>query len=380
MRFSPFSLVMAGGRLAARPCAGETETGALRTPGHAVKTQRPAADADRLRTLGGGTMRRLLAACAFAVCASVGSTALGPVAQAQDFPSKLIRIVVPFTPGGSNDVVGRELAAGFQSRWSHGAVVENRPGGGGTIAYSQVAKAPPDGYLLLIAPVSFTITPHMSRNPPFNPLTDYAPINMVADVPFAMVIHPSVPARNLKEFIALAKASPGKMSYASVGVGTPQHLGGELFKLSAGVDLVHVPFRGATAVLPDLVAGRVQMFIGAINSLLPLIKDGKLIALGATSLKRIPSLPDVPTVAETFPGFEVGSGVGLVAPAGTPAPIVDILNRASAEVIATKGFHDRMAAIGVEVVGTTPAQHTKIIADDYAKWAKVVKEAGLQPQ
>jgi tripartite-type tricarboxylate transporter receptor subunit TctC len=319
-------------------------------------------------------MRQLLVTCIAALVA--GLTPAG----AQDFPKQLIKIIIPFTPGGSNDVVGRELAAGFQARWTQGAVVENRPGGGGTIAYSMVAKAAPDGHLLLIAPVSFTITPHMTRNPTFNPIADYAPINMVADVPFIMVVHPSVPARTVKEFIALAKASPGKMSYASVGVGTPQHLGGELFKLSAGVDLVHVPFRGAIAVLPDLVAGRVQMFIGAINSLLPLIKEGKLIALGATSAKRIPALPDVPTLGETFPGFEVGSGVGLVAPVGTPASIVDILNRASAEIIATKGFQQRMAAIGVEVMGTTPAQYAKIIADDYAKWARVVKDAGIKPE
>jgi tripartite-type tricarboxylate transporter receptor subunit TctC len=320
-------------------------------------------------------MRRRIAACLIAAAALAGSPA-----AAQDFPKQLIKIIIPFTPGGSNDVVGRELAAGFQARWKEGAVVENRPGGGGTIAYSQVAKSPPDGHLLLIAPVSFTIVPHMSRNPVFNPITDYAPISMVADVPFVMVVHPDVPARSVKEFVALAKQKPGQMSYASVGVGTPQHLGGELFKLSAGVDLVHVPFRGATAVLPDLLAGRVHMFIGAINSLLPLIKEGKLIALGAATLKRIPSLPDVPTLAEMFPGFDVGSGVGLVAPAGTPAPIVDILNKASAEIIATKGFHERMAAIGVEVVGTTPAEHAKIIADDYAKWARVVKEAGIKPE
>ena len=192
--------------------------------------------------------------------------------------------------------------------------------------------------------------------------------------------HRPLPARTVKEFIALAKASPGQMSYASVGVGTPQHLGAELFKIYAGVDLVHVPFRGAIAAIPDLLAGRVQMFIGAINSLLPLIWDGKLLALAAAGSKRIPSLPDVPTLAETFPGFEVGSGVGLVAPAGTPAPIVETLNRASAEIIATPGFHQRMAAIGVDVVGTTPAQYAKIIADDYAKWSKVVPAAGIKPE
>jgi tripartite-type tricarboxylate transporter receptor subunit TctC len=306
--------------------------------------------------------------------------ALALPASAQDFPSKLIRIVVPFTPGGSNDVVARELAGGFQAKWNQNAVVENRPGGGGTIAYSQVAKSPPDGYLLLIAPVSFTITPHLSRNPGFNPLTDYAPINMVADVPFVMVVPPTVPARSVKEFIALAKAAPGQMSYGSVGVGTPQHLGAELFKLQAGVDLIHVPFRGAIATIPDLLAGRIQMFIGAINSLLPLIREGKLVALAAAGPRRIASLPDLPTMAETFPGFEVGSGVGLVAPAGTPAPIIDTLHRATAEIIATPGFHQRMAAIGVDVVGTTPAEYMKLIRDDYDKWGKVVQAAGIKPE
>jgi tripartite-type tricarboxylate transporter receptor subunit TctC len=170
------------------------------------------------------------------------------------------------------------------------------------------------------------------------------------------------------------------MAYGSVGVGTPQHLGAELFKMNAGVDLVHVPFRGATAVIPDLLAGRIQMFIGAINSLLPLIKEGKLFALAATGSKRIAQLPDVPTMAETFPGFEVGSGVGLVAPAGTPPAIVATLNRAAAEIIATPGFHQRMAAIGVDVVGTTPAEYAKIIRDDYAKWGKVVAAAGIKPE
>ena len=184
----------------------------------------------------------------------------------------------------------------------------------------------------------------------------------------------------MKEFIDLAKASPGKLTYGSVGVGTPQHLGAELFKMNAGVDLVHVPFRGATAVMPDLLAGRIQMFIGAINTLLPLIKEGKLRALAGTGPKRIASLPDVPTMAETFPGFEVGSGVGLVAPAGTPPAIVETLHRAAAEILATEGFKARMAAIGVDVVGTTPAEYAKIIRDDYEKWGKVVQAAGIKPE
>jgi tripartite-type tricarboxylate transporter receptor subunit TctC len=186
--------------------------------------------------------------------------------------------------------------------------------------------------------------PHLSRNPVYNPVTDFAAINLVADVPFVMVVPASLPVRTVKDFVELARSSPNKLSFGSVGVGTPQHLGGELFKMRAGVDLVHVPFRGATAVLPDLVAGRIDMFIGAVNSLLPLIREGSLRALAATSLVRIASLPDVPTLSEgAFPGFEVGSGVGLVAPAATPSDIIDTLNREIAAIIATPGFHQRMA-------------------------------------
>lgn len=321
-------------------------------------------------------MRKMLAACVIATVASLASPA-----HAQDYPNKLIKIVVPFTPGGSNDVVAREIATGLQARFNQTTIVENKPGGGGTIAYSYVAKSPPDGHVMLITPASFTMGPHLSRSPVYNPITEFAPISLVVDVPFIMVVPPGMPARTVKEFINLAKASPGKLTYGSVGVGTPQHLGAELFKMHAGVDLIHVPFRGATAAIPDLLAGRIDMFIGAINSLLPLIKEGKLRALAAAGGKRIAALPDVPTMSETaFPGFEVGSAVGLVAPAGTAPATVEALNRAIADTIATPGFHQRMAAIGVDVVGTTPAAFAKIIADDYAKWGKVVAAAGIKPE
>jgi tripartite-type tricarboxylate transporter receptor subunit TctC len=235
--------------------------------------------------------------------------------------------------------------------------------------------------MLLVAPVSFTMSPHLSRNALFNPVTDFTPINLVVDVPFVMVVPSALPARTVQEFIALAKSEPGKLTYASVGVGTPQHLGGELFKMRAGVDLIHVPFRGALAAIPDLLAGRIDMFIGAVNSLLPLIKEGKLRALAAAGGKRIPSLPDVPTFAEAgLPGVEIGSGVGIVAPAGMAPAMVTSLNRAIGEIIATPGFHARMAAIGVDVVGTTPAGYAKIVRDDYEKWGKVVAAAGMKPE
>src|SRR6478672_6270520 len=286
-------------------------------------------------------MKKLIAACAI-VLASISC------ASAQNFPNKTIRIIVPFTPGGSNDIVAREIATGLQERLKQTAVVENRTGGGGSIGYVYVAKSPPDGYTLLIAPASFTIGPHLARNPVYHPVTDFAPIILMADVPFVMVVPASLPVHTVREFVDRAKVSAKKLSYASVGAGTPQHLGGELFKLQAGVDLIHVPFRGATAVLPDLVAGRVDMFIGAVNSLLTLIEEGKLRPLATATGKRIPSLPNVPTMAEAgLPGVEVGSGVGLVAPAGTPPDVIALLNREITAIIADPGFHQRMKAIGV---------------------------------
>ena len=306
---------------------------------------------------------------------------LASPASAQTFPNKLIRVIVPFTPGGSNDVVAREIATGLQARLNQTAVVENKPGGGGTIAYSFVAKSPPDGHMLMVAPASFTMGPHLLKNPVYNPVTEFAPINLVVDVPFLMVVPSSLPVKTLKEFVALAKASPDKLSFGSVGVGTPQHMGAELFKLNAGVDLIHVPFRGATAAIPDLVTGRIDMFIGAVNSLLPLIQEGKLRALGITAKKRIASLPDVPTMAEAgVPGVEVSSAVGLVTAAGTPPEIVETLNREIGAIIKTPEFHQRMAAIGVDVLGTSVAEYAAMLKDDYAKWAKVVQAAGIKPE
>jgi tripartite-type tricarboxylate transporter receptor subunit TctC len=319
-------------------------------------------------------MKRLIAALTIAA-ASIS------LAGAQNFPNQTIKIIVPFTPGGSNDIVAREIASGLQTRLKQTAVVENRPGGGGTIAYQFVAKSAPDGHTLMIAPASFTMGPHLSKKKLYDPVKEFAAIDLVADVPFVMVVPAALPVNSVQELIALAKKSPGKLTYGSVGQGTPQHLAGELFKLSAGVDLVHVPFRGATAVLPDLLAGRIDMFIGAINSLLELIKEGKLKALATSSSKRVPSLPNMPTMAEVgLPDVLVGSGVGLVAPAATPPAVIETLNREITAIIADKGFHERMTKIGVDVVGTTAQAYAKFLADDYAKWAKVVKAAKIEPQ
>src|SRR5262245_14473671 len=257
-------------------------------------------------------MKKLVLAC---IIAAASMTA----AAAQNFPNQTIKIIVPFTPGGSNDVVAREIAQGLQTRLKQTAVVENRPGGGGTIAYQFVAKSAPDGHTLMIAPASFTMGPHLSKKQLYHPVKEFAAINLVADVPFVMVVPSSLPVKSVQEFVSLAKQVQSKLTFGSVGQGTPPHIAGELFKMFAGVNMIHVPFRVATVVLPDLIAGRIDMFIGAVNSLLELIGDGKLKALATSSTKRIPSLPNVPTMAEAgLPDVLIGSGVGLVAPAGTP--------------------------------------------------------------
>jgi tripartite-type tricarboxylate transporter receptor subunit TctC len=319
-------------------------------------------------------MKKLIVACALAA-------AIVSPAAAQSFPSQTVRIIVPFTPGGSNDVVAREIAQGLQTRLKQTAVVENRAGGGGTIAYQMVAKAPPDGHLLLIAPASFTMGPHLSKRPVYDPVNDFTAITMMAEVPFVMVVPSALPVQSVREFIQLARKSKDKLSFASVGQGTPQHLAGELFKMQAKVDLVHVPFKGATAVLPDLVAGRIDMFIGAINSLLPLIQDGQLRALAATGSRRINSMPGLPTMADAgLPEVDINSGVGLVAPARTPPDIVATLYREITAITADKGYHERMQKIGVEVVNWTPETYATFLREDYAKWARVVQAAGIEPQ
>jgi tripartite-type tricarboxylate transporter receptor subunit TctC len=219
------------------------------------------------------------------------------------------------------------------------------------------------------------------RKPNYNPVTDFAAINRVADVPLAMVVPPSLPVHSVAEYVEFAKRAPNKLTFGSAGVGTPMHLAGEMFKMHTGVDLIHVPFRGAMLALPDLLAGRIDTLIGAVNSILPLIKEGKLRALAVTSASRIPSLPDVPTMTELgFAGFEVGSGAGFVAPAGTPPEIIEKLNREILAFIDDPGLRQRMADIGVEVIGTPPAAYAAQIREEYARWGKVVPAAGIVPE
>ena len=289
---------------------------------------------------------------------------------------------MPFTPGGSNDVVAREIAHGLQTRLKQTAVVENRPGGGGTIAYQFVAKSPPDGHTLMIAPASFTMGPHLSKKQLYHPVKEFAAINLVADVPFVMVVPSSLPVKSVQEFIALAKKSPNKLTFGSVGQGTPQHLGGELFKMSAGVDLIHVPFRGATVVLPDLIAGRIDMFIGAVNSLLELIKDGKLRRARhheQQAHRVVAGRPD--------------HGGGRAARRARSAPASGWWRRPARRPRSSRRSTARSRRSSPTRASTSAwrrsastwsapraADYAKFLADDYAKWGKVTKAAGIEPQ
>ena len=266
-------------------------------------------------------MRTLLAACAIA-------TAFISGAVAQNYPNQTIRIIVPFPPSGSNDVLAREVANGLQDRLKQPVIVENRPGGGGSIAYNYVAKAKPDGYTLMVAPASFTIGPNLVANPTYHPVNDFAAINMMAQVPFVMVVPARVKASSVKEFIALAKSAPKPLSFASSGPGTPHHLSAELFKMNAGLEMVHVPYKGALSVMPDLLAGRVDMFIGAINSLLPPIEQKQRPAPGHCGQQARALAAGLPTMSEVaFKDFIVESPIGLVAPDGTPKDVIERLNR-----------------------------------------------------
>ena len=261
-------------------------------------------------------------------------------------------------------------------------MVENKPGGGGVIAYSYVAKSPPDGYLMLIAPASFTMGPHLSRNPLYNPVTEFAPIDLVADVPFVMVVPPNLPVKTVQEFIALAKNSPNKLTFGSVGVGTPQHLGGELFKMHAGVDLIHVPFRGATAAHAGS-AGRAHRHVHRRHQFAAAADQGRQAARarrGRQQAHRRRCRTCRPLPRRACPASRSApASAWWRRPARRPTSSRRSTAR-SARSSPTPGFHERMAAIGVDVVGTTPAAYAKIISDDYEKWGKVVAAAGIKPE
>jgi len=293
------------------------------------------------------------------------------------YPSKPVRLLVGFTPGSATDITARIFAQKFSEAWNLPVVVENIPGAGGSVAVARVAKATADGYTLVYAANgAMTIAPSLQANLAYDPTRDLTPISLVLMMPSIVAVNNDVPARNLQELIALARARPRELSYATPGNGTPQHVGGELLKSLAGVDIVHVPYRGAQ--FTDVMSGRVSIALQNAASVLPSIRDGKLRALAVTSLQRSPNIPDLPTVAESgFPGFEATSWFALLGPAGTPAAIVDKVHREALRTLAQHALQARFAQLGLDTVGNSPSELAAIIKADIGKWARVIKDAGI---
>jgi tripartite-type tricarboxylate transporter receptor subunit TctC len=310
----------------------------------------------------------------------VAGLALAGPAKAQDYPSKPIRLVVPFAAGGATDVLARLVGERLTASLGQQVVVDNRPGAGGNIGSDIVARAEPDGYTILMGAVgTHAINPSLYPKMPYDPVKDFAPVTLVASVPNVLVVNPEVPAKSVQELIDLAKAKPGELNFASSGNGTSIHLSGELFKAMTGTDIVHVPYKGSGPAVTDLLGGQVQMMFDNMPSSLPHVKAGKLRALGVTSAKRSPALPEVPTIAEAgVPGYDATSWFGILAPAGTPEPVVTRLQGAIVQALGEPEMRQRMADLGAEPVGDTPAEFGQFIAAEIAKWAKVVNDAGVK--
>jgi tripartite-type tricarboxylate transporter receptor subunit TctC len=300
-------------------------------------------------------------------------------ADAQSYPSKPIRVIVPFPVGGIADLYTRIIGAKVSEAWGQPVLVENRTGAGGNIGADLVAKSAPDGYTLGIGSVgTHAVNVSLFSKLPYDPVADFAPIALVAEADALLVVHPSVPARSVAELIALARAKPGALSFASAGPGTTSHLAGELFKLMAKVDMLHVPYKGNTPAITDLLAGQTSLLFATMPTVLPHAKAGKLIALASCSARRAAATPELPTVAETLPGFDVANWVGLFAPAGTPPDIVKRWNAEVLRVMQTPEMRDRLVGEGARFVATTPEQFGAYVKREIGRWAPVVKASGAK--
>ena len=308
--------------------------------------------------------------------------AFAQAADAQSWPSKPIRIISPYPPAGANDLLARIMAPKLSEQLGQPVVVENRAGATGNIGAELVAKAPADGYTLLMGQAgNLTINISLMAKIPFDPVRDFSPVTLVASTPNVLVVHPSLPVRTVKDLIALAKAKPGQINYATSGIGSPGHLAAELLNKSAGIRLVHIPYKGAAPALLDVVAGNAHLYFTSAVSAQPFIPSGRLRMVAVASAKRSPSLPEVPTVAEAgFPEFDVSSWWGVVAPASTPREVVMRLQTEIHRVIALPEIRAKLAEQGLDIATNTPEQFAAYIKSETAKWAKLIREVGVKPE
>jgi tripartite-type tricarboxylate transporter receptor subunit TctC len=318
-------------------------------------------------------MRVLL--CAFFIAA------LFPVTTAaQSYPNRPVRLIVPFPPGGSNDVVGRIIAAQLSTRLDKPVIVENQGGAGGLIGAEMVARSQPDGYTLLLISVAYAFNPAIYKLP-YDPATAFTPVAMLGAGPVVIAVTPTLPVGSVKELIALAKEKPGELNYATAGIGSFQHLASELFKLQAGVDIVHIPFKGGGPAMMDVIAGNTQITIGSLVQMLPQIKAGKLKALAVGSANRVAALPELPTISEAgVPGYEVTNWWGIVVPAGTPRSVIDRLHKDLTSIVVSSETKKRFETEGSEPLSMSIDEAGRFIAAETVKWARVVKEAGIRAE
>jgi tripartite-type tricarboxylate transporter receptor subunit TctC len=323
------------------------------------------------------SVRRLLAACAVLVTAVL---AFAFPAEADTLPSRTVKLVVPFPPGGPLDATGRAIAQKLTEAWGQSVIVENKPGAGGNIGADYVAKSAPDGYTVVMGALStHAVNPSLYPKMPFDAQRDFAPITLVAITPNVLVVNPSLPVHSVKELIAYAKANPGKLSFGSGSIGSAGHLAGELFKVDAGVDMVHVPYKGAAPAMQGLLAGDTQLMFDNLASAMSQVKAGKLRALAVTTAERSKLVSDLPTMAEAgVPGFDISTWYGLLAPAGTPPDLIAKWNADVTKILSAPEMRERLATQGAEAAPDSPADFAKFIASELVKYAKIVKASGAK--
>ncbi len=323
-------------------------------------------------------MQNLRSGCVLAMLAIVVQPAAA--ADVRNYPAKPVRMIVPFAPGGTTDVIARIIGQKLTETLGQQVVIDNRPGANGNLGTDLAAKSAPDGYTLVMSfDGTLAINPVVYKKLPFDPQKDLTPIVTVAQVPLIIVVQPALGANSIREFIALAKSTPGRINYSSAGHGSTGHLTGEFLKIRAGIDMPHIGYKGGGQALTDLLGGQIQMLITALPTVDSFIRQGRLKALAFTSAKRVPGLPDVPTLAEAgLAGFDISSWYGILAPAGTPQDVIRRLNADIVKILGQKDVRDRFTALGTELVGDTPAQFAKAIREDTVRWAQVVQAANIK--
>ena len=313
---------------------------------------------------------------------ALAALAFPAVVCAQSYPAKPVRMIVAYPPGGGTDIVGRIVAQKLGENFGQSVVVENRGGASGNIGTEIAAHAAPDGYTILmgnVAPNAINVS--LFKNLPFDPVADFAPVSLVASTPNILVVHPSVAARTVKEVIALARARPGTLNFASAGVGSSSHLAGELFRILAGAEIVHVPYKGAGPAMVDVLSGQVQLYFATMPAAMPHVKSGKLIPIAVTSARRSQALPELPTIAESgVPGYEASTWYGLLTPAHAPGAAVARLHEGVVKILAEGALREKLADQGFEPVGDSPQEFAAYIKSEIAKWGKVIRDAGIRPE